>query len=251
MLVLENLHWGDEATLDVITLVAARIDSVPRLWWRAIAMMRSSARPPYGWFWLSWRGAPIVSRSNRSRGRRLRRWRIRPALDAAQLYDLTGGNPFFVTEVLAAGGEKLPETVRDAVLARTATLSPPARRLLEAIAVVPGEIELWLLEKLVGKQLDQLDECLAAGMLRATATTVAIRHELARLALEEAISPNRRLVLHRAAIEALAARDDPDFARLAHHAEAAGDADAVSRWTPLGGRAGGEVRCTSRGGDTL
>jgi DNA-binding CsgD family transcriptional regulator/tetratricopeptide (TPR) repeat protein len=233
VLVLENLHWGDEATLDVITLVAARIASVPAL---VLASYRDEALE----------SAPALRLVLGELARHPDRLKVQPlsraavasladpaALDAAQLYDLTGGNPFFVTEVLAAGGGRLPETVRDAVLARTATLSAPARRLLEAIAIVPGEIELWLLEKLVSKQLDHLDECIAAGMLRATATTIAIRHELARLAVEEAISPNRRLVLQRAAIEALAAQDDPDYARLAHHAEAAGDADAVSRWTPL------------------
>ncbi len=232
VLVLENLHWGDEATLDVITLLAARITSVPAL---VLASYRDDALER----------APALRLVLGELARRPERLKVQPlsraavasladpaGLDAAQLYDLTGGNPFFVTEVLAAGGERLPETVRDAVLARTATLSAPARRLLEAIAVVPGETELWLLEVLVGKQLDRLDECLAAGMLRATPTTVAFRHELARLAVEEAIPPNRMLVLQRAALEALAAQDDPDFARLAHHAEAAGDADAVLRWTP-------------------
>jgi DNA-binding CsgD family transcriptional regulator/tetratricopeptide (TPR) repeat protein len=232
VLVLENLHWADEATLDVITLVAARIASVPAL---VLASYRDDALER----------APALRLVLGELARRPERLKVRPlsqaavasladpaGLDATQLYDLTGGNPFFVTEVLAAGGESLPETVRDAVLARTSTLSAPARRLLEAIAVVPGEIELWLLEKLVDGKLDQLDECLAAGMLRVTASTVAIRHELARLAVEEAIPPNRKLALHRAAIESLAAQDDPDFARLAHHAEAAGDAEVVSRWTP-------------------
>jgi DNA-binding CsgD family transcriptional regulator/tetratricopeptide (TPR) repeat protein len=232
VLVLENLHWGDEATFDVITLIAARIASVPAL---VLASFRDDALEL----------SPALRLVLGELARRPERLKIQPlshaavasladpaGLDATQLYALTGGNPFFVTEVLAAGGERLPETVRDAVLARTAMLSAPARRLLEAIAVVPGEIELWLLETLVGGKLDQLDECLAAGMLRATATTVAVRHELARLALEEAISPTRRLALHRAAIESLALQEDPDFARLAHHAEATGDAEAVSRWTP-------------------
>ena len=233
LLVLENLHWADEATLDVITLVAARITSVPTL---VLASYRDDALER----------APALRLVLGELARHRERVKVQPlspaavasladpaGLDAARLFDLTGGNPFFVTEVLAAGGDTLPETVRDAVLARTATLSDPARRLLEAIAIVPGQTELWLLEQLAGEQLDPLDECLAAGMLRATATTVAIRHELARLALEEAISPNRRLLLQRAALHALAARDDPDFARLAHHAEAADDADAVLRWTPL------------------
>ncbi len=68
-------------------------------------------------------------------------------------------------------------------------------------------------------------------MLHAERTHVAFRHELARLAIEDAITPNRRVALHRQALAALAERGS-DFASLAHHAEAAGDRDAVLRWAP-------------------
>ena len=67
-------------------------------------------------------------------------------LDADELYRTTAGNPFFVTEVLAAGKGEIPPTVRDAVLARMARVSRSARTLLEAIAVAPPQAELWLLD---------------------------------------------------------------------------------------------------------
>ena len=51
----------------------------------------------------------------------------REGADAEQLYRHTAGNPFFVTEVLAAGGGEMPQSVRDAVLARAARLSSAAR----------------------------------------------------------------------------------------------------------------------------
>ena len=86
-------------------------------------------------------------------------------VDGRELYRKTGGNPFFVTEVLEAGGEGIPETVRDAVLARAARLSVRLRRLLQAVAVVPGRVELWLLEALAGSWSTGLEECLASGML--------------------------------------------------------------------------------------
>src|SRR6185312_16477535 len=60
-------------------------------------------------------------------------------VEAANLYGRTEGNPFYVTEVLAAGGEQIPPTVRDAVLARAARLEPGARELLEVVAVVPPQ----------------------------------------------------------------------------------------------------------------
>ena len=61
--------------------------------------------------------------------------RSRPNSTSAALYRRTGGNPFFVTEVLASPQDTIPETVRDAVLARSAGLSAGARRLLGVVAV--------------------------------------------------------------------------------------------------------------------
>ena len=141
-------------------------------------------------------------------------------------------NSFFVTEVLATGGERLPVTVRDAVLARAARASEPAQRLLDAVAIVPGPAEMWLLQGLAGDLVRYLDECLSSGMLAASGTAISFRHELARLAVEEAISPARRLELHRAALAALEDTADSDLARLAEHAEAASDAQAVLKYAP-------------------
>jgi DNA-binding CsgD family transcriptional regulator len=127
----------------------------------------------------------------------------------------------------------VPPTVRDAVLARSARLGPSARSLLEALAIVPQRAELWLLEILAGGSLGELDECLASGMLRHEDGSIAFRHELARLAIEESISPHRRVALHRRALDVLEGLSDDarvDLARLAHHAEAARDREAVLRY---------------------
>jgi DNA-binding CsgD family transcriptional regulator len=165
------------------------------------------------------------------------------AVDAAELYGKTGGNPFFVVEALAAGSSAIPDTVRDAVFARAARLGVSARRLLEAVSIVAAEADLELLGKLVGAATDALDECLASGMLHAEASGVAFRHELARLAIEESIPPAERLELHRQALAALAdpERGSLDSARLAHHAEAAGDRDGVRRFAPAAAAAAESV----------
>ena len=232
VLVLEDLHWADEATLDVLTLLAGRIRSVPAL---VLASYRDDELE---------RGSAlrVLLGEKAPRARRLKVERLSRAavaalaephgLDAAELYGRTGGNPFFVTEVLATGGERLPDTVRDAVLARAARLSEPAQRLLDAVAIVPGPTEMWLLQALADDLVRYLDQCLASGTLAGSGTAVSFRHELARLAIEEAISPARRLELHRAALAALEAKADPDVARLAEHAEAAGDAQAVLKYAP-------------------
>ena len=234
ILVLEDVHWADEATLDVLALLAVRIGAAPALMvasyrddeldraerFRVVlgSLLRASGRLKVDG--LSRAGVAALAQPH--------------AIDADELYRRTGGNPFFVTEVLAAGGELIPDTVRDAVLARAAHLSEAARRLLEAVAVIPGHVDLWLLELLVPEHVERLEECLGSGVLIAGRAHVAFRHELARLAIEEAISPNRRLALHRRALEALVAHHGPDgdLARLAYHADAAGDLDGVLRWAP-------------------
>ncbi len=139
--------------------------------------------------------------------------------------------------MLAAGSSTIPPTVRDAVLARAARLAPEARALIEAVAVVPPQAELWLLEALAPETVERLDDCLASGMLTTVPGGVAFRHELARIALENSLTPARALDLHRRALAALAAPPfgTPDLARLSHHAEAAADRAAVLRFAPPAG----------------
>jgi DNA-binding CsgD family transcriptional regulator len=108
-------------------------------------------------------------------------------------------------------------------------LGTGARGVLEAVAVVPPHVELWLLDEVVPDEVAHLDACLAAGMLRGEGRAVSFRHELARLAVEQSIGPHRRVVLHRRVLQALRHPPEgaPDPARLAHHADAAGDAGAA------------------------
>jgi DNA-binding CsgD family transcriptional regulator len=233
VLVLEDLHWADEATLDVLTLLATRIATVPAL---VIGTYRDDELE---------RAQPLRLVLGEVVGRRGRLMLnpLSPAavaelarahqVDAKDLHRRSGGNPFFVTELLAGGGEQLPDTVRDAVLARAGRLPEPARRLLDAVAVMPGGAGVTLLEAMVGsKLLASLDECLASGILKPTGGSVAFRHELARVAIEESIGPHRLLALHRSALAALRELGiDP--ARLAHHAEAAGDGSAVLEFAPV------------------
>src|SRR5262249_50311244 len=118
-------------------------------------------------------------------------------IDAGELYRVTAGNPFFVSEVCASGNGGIPATVRDSVLARSARRSGEAGTLPAAAATVPPQVELWLLEMLAGEHLPALEECLSSGMLvEGTVGAVAFRHELARLAIEESIETRRRLSLH-------------------------------------------------------
>ena len=129
LLVLEDLHWGDEATFDVVRLLGRRVETVRAL---VLVTFRDDELD---------RLHPLrVVLGELATGGAVDRLPVRPlsqaavarlaetaSVDATALYLATNGNPFFVTEVLAAGGAQVPSTVRDAVLARAARLSPEAR----------------------------------------------------------------------------------------------------------------------------
>ncbi len=240
VVVLEDLQWADEATIDVVRLLGRRVESMPAL---LIATYRDDELVPAHPLRFLLGGLPRDASISRLKLRPLspaavNRLAATARVDADELYRKTAGNPFFVTEALAsAHDEQIPPTIRDAVLARAARLSSDARALLDAVAVARPQAELWLLEAVSPAHLGALGECLASGMLARENGSVAFRHELARLAVEDSIAPDRSLHLHRLALAALSgshhAAADP--ARLAHHAEAANDTEAVLRFGRLAG----------------
>jgi DNA-binding CsgD family transcriptional regulator/tetratricopeptide (TPR) repeat protein len=233
VVVCEDLHWADEATLDVLSLLGRRVESVPLL---LVLTYRDDELI---------RHHPLRTLLGELRpALRLRTESLSPAavatlagpseLDAVELHRVTGGNPFFVSEVVAAGGGPIPATVREAVLARIARLGEAAGQVLDAVSVAVPYAELELLDALA--PADGLDDCLAAGILQVLPAGVGFRHELARRAVEESLGPHRRRDLHRRALAALAAlaalSGGTDLARLAHHADAARDPAAVLRYAP-------------------
>ncbi|HEX6725400.1 MAG TPA: AAA family ATPase [Gaiella sp.] len=234
LLVLEDVHWADEATLDVLRVLGRRVGGTPTL---VIATYRDDQLE---------RDHPLrVLLGDLATSDGVRRLKVEPLslaavarlaegreVDPASLHRLTAGNPFYVTEVLAAGGDDVPATVRDAVLARVARLGPHATAVVEAVSIAPPSLEAGSILAVVGEASESIDECLASGVLRADDFGIAFRHELARVAVEESISPARRLALHRSLLLALIDSPRADVARVAHHAEQAADPEAVLRFAP-------------------
>ena len=232
-MVVEDLHWADEATLDWLTYLARRVsgrralvvtsfrddglngNEALRLVVGQIATQRATSRialPP-----LSVAAVRHLTEGSPGSGEELHR--------------LTGGNPFYVGEVLGAGLDVVPQTVADAVRARTGLLSGASRAVLEAAAVLARPVPSDTLEHVAGMPGEAVDECLASGALVDDGDGIRFRHELARMAVERDMPERRSVRLHAAALEALQVLPGPPaLAELAHHAEAAGDAEAAVRF---------------------
>ena len=232
VVVVEDVHWADEGTLDLLALLGRRIGTTT-------ATLMVTLRPDQAGdrlrATLGELPAGVVRRIDlqplgEEAVAELARRAGRPAAD---LHGATGGNPFYVTEVLASSGDEVPGSVRDAVLARARRLSPAAREVLEIVGVVPGRAETWLVRAVLeGDPAGPVDECVAAGMLELDGDALRFRHEIARSSVEEELSPMRRRELDGRVLGALLARGGVDPARLVHHARRAGDQEAVLAATP-------------------
>lgn len=239
LLLVEDLHWADEGTLDVLKLLARQLEELPALVLATFRNDQLGRMHPLRRLLGDLQRQPAVVRIDLPRLSRAAVGELAGPrrFDLDLLYERTGGNPFFVTEVLAGGGDQVPTLVRDAVLARAANLTEPARRLLEMVALLPPVAESWLIESLSPGCQTALDECLASGMLTTTAEGITFRHELARSAVAESVNPIEARQVHRQALTALARppQGTPDVTRLSHHADGAGDARAVLDYAPQAG----------------
>ncbi len=234
--IVEDVHWADGATLDVLKFLGRRIDRVPAM---LILTYRDEEVPD---------DHPLMLVVGDLPASAVHRIHLAPLSMAAVeeaaagyagsvegLFIKTRGNPFLVTEALMAPGGDVPINVRDAVRTRASRLSATGRAVADLVSVVPGQTERWLLEAFPEYGSDALDECRQRGLIEFDGTAAWYRHELVRGAMEGSLTPSRRRALNVFAIEVLASRN-ADIARIVHHARQASDGAAIARYAPAAGR---------------
>ncbi len=228
ILIFEDVHWADQSTLDLIRFLSRRIARLRAMLVISFRADEVVADHPLR----SVLGdlpadavvrVPVHALSREAIGTLAKGSRF----DSDTLYEITAGNPFFVTEALATGdASAIPNTVRDAVQARMARLPAAQLAVLNAVSVIPGRAEKWLIQQML-QQSDEstISECVFRGMLVEADNTKAVqfRHELARRACEANLAPATRLAMHTKALAALSNVASSNAARLVHHAHATGD----------------------------
>jgi DNA-binding CsgD family transcriptional regulator/tetratricopeptide (TPR) repeat protein len=235
IVVLEDTHWADEATLDAIKFLGRRI-----------------ARTN-GVLVLTYRDGevdadhPLRQVIGELPPKDLVRIQLQPfsaagiaslikddSLDAEEILALTDGNPLFVTEIIAAGLDSIPASVQDSVLARASKISSGARALLDLVSVCPANAELTLIEHVLHPTPGELSECVRQGLLWVDGDTVAFHHALTRQAIESALSPAERQRINKGVLASLDESEDPS--RFVHHAREAHDVQAILEFGPLAAR---------------
>jgi ATP/maltotriose-dependent transcriptional regulator MalT len=232
LVVLEDLHWADEATLDFVRFLGRRIQRTRCL---LIATYRDDELAPthllrgvLGELTGQHTARIHVPAFSLSAVEQLARGTRR---NARRVYEVTGGNPFFVRELLSAPMDTVPETVRDAVLARLMQCSPAAREVAELVSLLPGRTEPWLTRTILSDIGAAADEAVTRGLLRYHDEALAFRHELGRLAVAGTVPRARAQELHRNILRVLV-EHDADLSQLVHHAAHAQDVKALLEYAP-------------------
>ncbi len=239
LLVFEDIHWADEATLDLVKYLGRRIRQTKTLLILTYREDEAGSKhqlrsvlgdlPPQHTIRL--RLEPLSEQAVAILAQEMDR-------SAKGIYEVTRGNPFFVTEVLRNEAGAIPATVRDAVLTRLTHLPAPARDLLELAAIIPGMAELWLLEEILRSNPSALDACIESGFLVSFGASLSFRHELVRLAIEESLAPGHLKELHSSVLQMMRVRPVGEIAlaRLVHHAARAAEASVVLEYAPQAGQ---------------
>jgi DNA-binding CsgD family transcriptional regulator/tetratricopeptide (TPR) repeat protein len=214
VLVLEDMHWADRSTRELIALLARQQHSDLVI----VVSVRTDESPvPPG---LAGYLADLVRHSEHRVviGPLTRDEQARQVSDILgvpprtqllnEIYARAEGNPFFAEELLALGADnQLPTTVRDLLLTRLESLQPATRQVLRTACLVGREVPFRLLEAVVdvrGERLEAaLREAVEAHVLHADGDALVFRHALLQEAIAASLLPGEAARAHRRLAETL------------------------------------------------
>jgi DNA-binding CsgD family transcriptional regulator len=250
--VVEDLHWADESTRDLLTALVPRLSAEPVLF---VGTYRTDELHPQHEL------LPLLASLERSV--LVERVALRPltrpetgALAAAILgtapaesdldtiYSRAGGNPFFTEELLIGGlrPDRIPDSLRQVVLARRqAVPDPAAAATLDAAAILSPPLDDPVLRETAelspADYETALDTLAEHGLLVGAGHTRDFRHELVREVVAGELPPGRRSRLHRRAADALAAHQPHRAGEIARHRLASADLPQALASLVVAGRA--------------
>jgi len=235
IMVVEDTHWADEATLDAIRYLGrrvARTNAVLVLTYRDGEVdyehpLRGVIGdiPVGSVVRIQLAGLSLTSVSSIV---------ARSGLDPADVLSATGGNPLLVTEMSTADDETIPSSLQDSLMARVQKLSIGSQEMLKTLAVIPEPIPITDASGLAGVEAPRLDECEQRGLLDLGSSLVAFRHDLIRRAVESAMTQSERVARNRAVLDGLPEETNPSL--LVHCAVEANDIERLLDLAPRSAR---------------
>jgi DNA-binding CsgD family transcriptional regulator/tetratricopeptide (TPR) repeat protein len=239
LIVIEDIHWADEATLDFIKFLARRITHVHCLVILTYRDFEVHSRHP------------LTNVLGQLPTHSFTRLALEPlSIDAVtklaeekgykgeDVYRITRGNPFYVKEILASYNSGIPDNIRDSILSVYNRLAEKTKRLWATLSVLPTGIETKYLQEVDAKYHSAIFFCLELRILEERNGMLSFKHELFRRTIEASLSPFLRIELNKQILELF--KDSFERAgeieRLIHHAKNANEYDIVVKYAPVAAR---------------
>ncbi|HXO73703.1 MAG TPA: AAA family ATPase [Puia sp.] len=236
IIVFEDIHWADEATLDFIKFLARRIMRLHCLFVLTYRDDEIHARHPlrnvlgqlppdsFTRIQLTPLSRPAVEKLAEEKG-----------YSGENVYSISGGNPFYVNEILASYSLGVPDNIKDSIMSVYHRLDEKTRHVWEILSVLPTGFELKYLEMMEPMYATAVANCMEMKILLVKDGQIFFKHELYRKTIEASLSPFVRVALNKKILEMFmdSFEQNRETERIIHHAKAANEYDVVVRYAPL------------------
>ena len=244
IVVFEDVHWADEATLDFVKFFARRINQTRCL------------------FILTWRDDEIVGQHplRNVLGHLVPGTFTRVLLEPLSItavqqmaekrgyngedvYSISGGNPFYVNEILAHYSPGIPDNIKDSILAIYNDLSDDTKETWQLLSVISEGLEYKRFTAINDYYVDTISNCMAKKILIVKNDKLLFKHELYRRTIEESLSPFRRIDLNKKVLTFFlnAFEEYGEIERIVHYAKNASQNELVVQYAPLAARQAASV----------
>lgn len=244
LIVFEDIHWADEATLDFIKFFARRITQL-----RCLFILTYRDTEIHS-------GHPLRTITGQLNPGSFTRIELLPLSKQAvekmaeergyngeDVYRITNGNPFYVTEILASYSEGVPDNIKDSILSVYNKMNESTKHVWEVLSVLPAPFEMDYLDKMDASYLPAVQNCINSKILIVENQRILFKHELYRRTIESSLSPLARVALNKKILELLLESFEENHAteRIIHHAKNANEYDLVVKYAPIAARQAASV----------
>jgi DNA-binding CsgD family transcriptional regulator/tetratricopeptide (TPR) repeat protein len=239
ILIFEDVHWADEATLDLIKYFSRRVTLVNCLF--IVTYRDDDADKDLRLRTIM--GEIPAQQQTRMKIQRLSMDSVEALaknshLEAGEVYRLTRGNPFYVKEILAHYSPGIPENIKDSILSVFYAQPERVRNLWQQISTLSGKVDIKLLELIIPNLYTEIEQCIKSGVLLMEEHHLMFKHELYRKTIEENLTAYKRIQLNSRVLDVLLSNreGDRDLALIVHHAKNSHNKPVVAEFAPIAAR---------------
>src|SRR5258706_11729701 len=239
LIVFEDIHWADEATLDFIKFLARRITQLRCLFILTYRDNEIHSRHPL---------RNVLGQLNPDSFTRLQllplskqaveKMAEEKGYKGEDVYSISGGNPFYVNEILASYSIGVPDNIKDSILSSYNRLDEKTKQVWQILSVLPTGFEIKYLEKIEPAYAGAIHNCLDLKILILKDGLISFKHELFRRTIETSLSPLVRIALNKRILELFkeSFEYNGEIERIIHHAKNANENEIVVHYAPLAAR---------------